>query len=670
MNSAAQPTDHDRPDRTGPHRADPAAAFTPGRTGPRPLLPALACAAAVLLLAAVLSAVTSVDGYGQELDQVTAGHVGGNPHPEVVVDGGGWGHGRGMSQYGAQGYATNFGWTSAQILDHYYGGTTAGQAPSPGEVDPDNVRVDLVAMRGRATTVALADGTLHLMAADGATLQRVTGAVRLTASGGAMAVETAPGCDGPWTAQSSIDRTLVRIEAETTATEQSGLLNVCGPTYRVWYDGEVWATAASVGQRTINLVSIEQYLRGVVPNEMPASWNAQALQAQAVAARSYALAGDTRWSSYADTCDTTLCQVYDGRFTTRGGLRSSSHVNTDAAIAATAGLVRLTSGGAVARTEFSSSTGGYTAGGDFPAVLDEGDSVSINPNHQWQETIDLVSVEEASDQGLLRGVTVSERNGFGPNGGRAVTVTYHFEEGTSSVTGDAFRRQFGLKSNLFSFGTFSRGGVEQPSIDPEAIATYVDLAFERLQGRAPTTEEATRWQAQVGDGDRLSLAEELVVGEHFAGVLVDDLYRSALGRNADGEGRSYWVATMADGLKYEHLGTLFYGSPEYFRRAGGTNEAFVTSLYLNILGRQPDSEGLQYWLGLLEGGRATPADVANAFFRSLESRRDRARGMYQRVIQSDPDSVEVEQNAERLLTIDDLALAAELAASPEFVNTP
>lgn len=670
MNSAAHHTDQDRPDRSGRPQSVPTAAFTPGRARTRPLLPALASAVAVLLLAAVLSTVAPTDGDSVNLDQITAGHVGGAPHPEVVVSGGGWGHGRGMSQYGAQGYATNFGWTSAQILNHYYGGTTAGPAPSPGEVDPNNVRVDLVSMRGRATTVALADGTLHLMAADGATLQRVTGAVRLTASGGTMAVESAATCDGPWTAQTAIDRTLVRIEAETTATGQSGLLNVCGPTYRTWYDGEVWATAAGVGQRTVNLVSIEQYLRGVVPNEMPASWNAQALQAQAVAARSYALAGDTRWSGYADTCDTTLCQVYDGRFTTRGGLRTASHVNTDAAIAATAGLVRLTSGGAVARTEFSSSSGGHTAGGDFPAVLDEGDSVSINPNHQWTETVDLVSVEENSNLGLLRGVTVSERNGFGPAGGRAVTVTYHFENGTSSVSGDAFRRQFGLKSNLFSFGTFSRGGVEQPSIDPEAIATYVDLAFQRLRGRAPTAEEAARWRAQVGAGDRLALAEELVIGDHFAGVLVDDLYRSALGRAADGEGRGYWVATMADGLKYEHLGTLFYGSPEYFRRAGGTNEVFVTSLYLNILGRQPDTDGLQYWLGLLEDGRATPADVANAFFRSLESRRDRARGMYQRVIQTEPDNVQVEQNAERLLTIDDLALAAELTASPEFVNTP
>ena len=58
-----------------------------------------------------------------------------------------------------------------------------------------------------------------------------------------------------------------------------------------------------------------------------------------MAARSYVLSGDTRWSGYADTCDTTLCQVYDGRYTTRGaGLRISTHARTDAAIAANAVL--------------------------------------------------------------------------------------------------------------------------------------------------------------------------------------------------------------------------------------------------------------------------------------------------------------------------------------------
>jgi SpoIID/LytB domain protein len=593
----------------------------------------------------------------------------GSDRPTVVVNGRGWGHGRGMSQYGAQGYATDFGWSSAQILDHYYGGTTAGQAPSPGIVDPARVRVDLVAMRGRSTTVSLDSGTLHLMASDGSTLRRVTGAVRLTTSGGTMSVEVASSCDGPWSTDVSIDRSLVRIAAETTATDQSGLLQACGASYRTWYAGELWATSTGGSQRTINLVSIEDYLRGVVPNEMPASWDSAALEVQAVAARSYALAGDTRWSGYADTCDTTTCQVYDGRFTTRGsGLRSATHTRTDAAIAATAGLVRLTGSGAVARTEFSSSTGGYTAGGDFPAVVDEGDAVSINPNHEWQTTVELQGVEDEAGLGALRGISVSESNGLGVAGGRAITVTYVFENGTQSVDGNSFRRRFGLKSDWFSFGSFARGGVVLSDVDDASIDAYVDRAFQRLQGRAPTAEEKSQWRSDIRSGTRLTLSETLVRSDYFAGVLVDDLYVAALGRSADGDGRGYWVSTMADGLKYEHMGTLFYGSPEYVKRAGNTNDAFVTSLYLNILGRQPDDDGKAYWVGLLDASQAAPADVANAFYRSVESRRDRARALHLRVMDAEPSTAAVETYAERLLLIDDLAVAAELAASPEFTE--
>ncbi|MGI9596436.1 MAG: SpoIID/LytB domain-containing protein [Acidimicrobiales bacterium] len=583
--------------------------------------------------------------------------------PVVVIEGRGWGHGRGMGQYGALGYATNAGWTSGQILDHYYGGTTAGPAPIPGLVDPRQVRVDLVYMKGRSTTVSLDDGTLHLMASDGSTIRRATGAIRLTVSGSSMAVETAPGCSGPWAAEAAIDRSLIRIEAETGSDGQAGLLQACGPSYRTWYDGELWATNSAGRQHTINVVSVEDYLRGVVPNEVPAGWHSAALEAQAVAARSYVLAGDTRWTGYADTCDTTTCQVYDGRFTTRGaGLRTSTHSRTDEAIAATSSVVRLSGAGTVARTEFSSSTGGYTAGGDFPAVPDEGDSVVANGNARWRVTVDLRAVENSYGKGPITGLSVVERTGLGADGGRAVSVEYRFAGGTVTVDGDRVRRQLGLKSNWFSFGPLTRGDVVIDEGDSE-IARFVKQAYERLQGRPPTDAEAQRWQQDVRDGSRLSLTEQLVHSEYFAGVLIDDLYLASLGRPADPDGRLYWIGTMSGGLKYENLGTLFYGSPEYVKRSGDTNQSFVASLYRNILGRDPDPDGNAYWLGLLDGGQAAPADVANAFYRSVESRRDRSHSVYRRVMDGEPSADAVAAGADRLLAVDDLTLAAELAVT-------
>ena len=589
--------------------------------------------------------------------------------PEIVVNGRGWGHGRGMGQYGALGYATNFGWSSGQILNHFYGGTTAGQAPSPGVVNPARVRVDLVAMQGRPTTVSIGDGSLQLRSASGASIREVTGAVRLTPSAGSMTVEVAPDCTGPWTDAPSIDQSLVRVQPDSSSTSQSGLLQVCGPSYQTWYAGEIWATSTGGSSRTINLVTIEEYLRGVVPNEMPASWDSAALEAQAVAARSYALAGDFRWEGYADTCDTTTCQVYDGRFTTRGSaFRESTHPRTDDAIAATTGLVRLTASGAVARTEFSSSTGGHTVGGDFTAVVDEGDAVEDNPNHLWQTTINLQSVEDSAGLGALLGLEVSERNGLGTEGGRAVEVIYRFENGSTSVDGNSFRRQFGLRSDWFWFGSFSRGGVVQSPTDSSAVDEFVEQAFERLQGRQPTENEVASWRGAVQFGSRLELTEELVASDFFAGQLIDDLYRRALGRASDAQGRTYWVTTMTEGFTYEQIGTLFYGSPEYVRRTGNTNERFVQSLYVNILGRQPDPGGNAYWVALLDDGLATPADVANGFYRSVESRRDRARSLYQLVLEQPPAHSDVEVYAERLRTVGDLRLAAELAASPNFTE--
>ena len=208
-------------------------------------------------------------------------------------------------------------------------------------------------------------------------------------------------------------------------------------------------------QRTVNAVAVESYLRGVVPLEMPASWallgdgaGAEALQSQAVSARSYALGEDR--ASYALTCDTISCQVYGGRAVrTNGTLTSNENVLSNQAIADTAGVVRLRDG-EVARTEFSSSTGGWTAGGVFPAVEDLGDAVELNPNHDWDVDIDISDIEARFSNRQLDRAFISERNGLGQDGGRVLEVTLEFGEETFTMTGNEFRRAFGLRSDWFT----------------------------------------------------------------------------------------------------------------------------------------------------------------------------------------------------------------------------
>ena len=236
-------------------------------------------------------------------------------------------------------------------------------------------------------------------------------------------------------------------------------LQLCGDNVTTWYRGELRAVDDAGVQKAVNVLDTEYYLRGVVPRESPASWGSQgcdvnpcrgmqALQAQSVAARSYALAENRR--PYAKTCDTTSCQVYGGRQQVKAGVVTlSEDVRTDQAIAATTWVVRLRDG-AVARTEFSSSTGGFTAGGAYPAVIDDGDAVAGNPNHTWQVTLTAGQLEAAYGRTGFQRVVVVQRS---PLDGRRVTqVRIEFTDGIVDRTGDQFRLDWGLRSTWFDPG--------------------------------------------------------------------------------------------------------------------------------------------------------------------------------------------------------------------------
>ena len=222
-----------------------------------------------------------------------------------------------------------------------------------------------------------------------------------------------------------------------------------------YYRGELRAVHNGGNQRTVNAVAVEAYLRAVVPLEMPASWallgdgaGAAALESQAVSARSYAL-GENR-TSYARTCDTISCQVYGGRAVRRSGtLTDNENPLSNIAIADTSGVVRMRDG-LVARTEFSSSTGGWTAGGVFPSVEDLGDSVDRNPNHDWNEQIPVADLEARYGGRQLDRIFISERNGLGEDGGRVIEATMIFGDETFTIDGNDFRRAFGLRSDWFT----------------------------------------------------------------------------------------------------------------------------------------------------------------------------------------------------------------------------
>ena len=380
----------------------------------------------------------------------------------LVFDGHGSGHGIGMSQWGAYGYAAEHGWSAAQILDHYYGGTVAATAPAA------VVAVRLMRLDDLQTAVVSDNRQLVVDGVNGGPWGSVV--ARETSAGTytvwARPEPTCPAATDPLAAgwsqvAAGLGSVTVRPASDTSASAAiSDLAAVCEPSGVVRsYRGSIRAVNGTAGEnRTVNLVPLEQYLRPIVAAEMSPSWAAKgaaALQAQAVAARTYALA-EKRYS-YAATCD-LVCQTYPGAATRQGvtgAVKRNEYTSTDAAVTATAGMVRRVGSatGPFAYTMFSSSSGGWTAASTlpFPAVPDEGDDIASNPFHTWTATVTTAAIAQTWPAiGAYTGLTVTRRSGQGDWGGRVLSITVTGTAGSVTLTGDTFRRAVGMKSNWFS----------------------------------------------------------------------------------------------------------------------------------------------------------------------------------------------------------------------------
>jgi peptidoglycan hydrolase-like amidase len=377
----------------------------------------------------------------------------------VTLAGHGWGHGRGMSQWGALGYAVDHGWSTGAILDHYYGGTSTRPLGS----NPDQ-RVFLRSREARDLVVRHERGQLAVRV-DGTLLSGQYQAVRIhRVSAGFFELFVGTGCDGPWSSWRTASASEIDLRSTATDDVPANLLQLCSEDGTRAYRGRLAAVEARGTIETVNVVGTESLVRSVIAREVSASWadlgsgrGAAAVRAQAVAARSYAVAGDRRWGTFASTCDDTSCQVYSGvSFRPAGGaLAVYEDRRTDQAVAETAGLVRTWPDGRVASTEFSSSSGGWTTGGAFPAVVDDGDGVAANPNHDWTVVLPATVVETAFDDrmgrdvGALEGIDVIARNGLGADGGRVLAVTVRFTGTDVTLTGNELRSTLRLKSDWF-----------------------------------------------------------------------------------------------------------------------------------------------------------------------------------------------------------------------------
>ncbi|MEK8228001.1 hypothetical protein NKG05_20800 [Oerskovia sp. M15] len=161
------------------------------------------------------------------------------------------------------------------------------------------------------------------------------------------------------------------------------------------------------------------------------------------------------------TCDTTACQVYPGyRTYSAAGSLTTTHeaASTNAAVAATANQVRHY-GGALAFTQFSSSSGGWTSAGSAPYLVaqpDPWDAVG-NPVHLWSVKLSVQSIANAYPQvGVPRTIEVRTRSGNGEWGGRVESVTVTGSNGSTTLTGTGFRGAFGLRSDWWTLTASTR----------------------------------------------------------------------------------------------------------------------------------------------------------------------------------------------------------------------
>ena len=167
------------------------------------------------------------------------------------------------------------------------------------------------------------------------------------------------------------------------------------------YRGSVALVKRGSSGRTVNRVLLEDYVKGVVASEMPTSWHPEAVRAQTVAARSYAVRIRDFYSydGY-DICDTTACQVY-------GGINRETAAG-NAAVKATNGTI-VTYKGAAALTQFASSNGGHSAQGDHPYLAPQPDPYDgVIKSQAWTRTISASSIGSRWSVGTVRKLQITE----------------------------------------------------------------------------------------------------------------------------------------------------------------------------------------------------------------------------------------------------------------------
>ena len=354
-----------------------------------------------------------------------------------VVRGAGFGHGIGLSQYGAKGFAEH-GSNYRQILAHYYQGAEVTTAP---EADR-TIRVLLQSGRGEIRFSGATRAPGERLSANRTYVATHHGfnQVELRTTGGTL---------------------VGRFDSPLRVSNPGELLRLRGTTINGIRDGQfrgAFEIRPDVfgGMGAINALPLDDYVRGVVPGEVPAMWHEEALKAQAVAARSYAIATN-RGGGVFDQYPDTRSQVYRGY----GG----EHPRTNGAVTATSDEV-VTYQGRVVTTFYFSTSGGRTENIEnvfysatpqpyYTSVEDPYDDGS--PRHRWRFNFTTRQMQARLGslvKGRFRRIKVVRR-GQSP---RIVWADIMGTRGRTRVRGTTLRARLGLHDTWASFTTVRSSG--------------------------------------------------------------------------------------------------------------------------------------------------------------------------------------------------------------------
>jgi stage II sporulation protein D len=423
----------------------------------------------------------------------------------LVVRGAGFGHGVGMSQYGALGFAKQ-GKGYGFILNHYYTGTQLGKLAGSSRV------------------------RVLLKSAPRIVFSGVSGIAGRQSLDPALSYSVIRGLGGTVTLRSPAGRDIGTYQSPLTITgAPSGFVlsgraanGVEGGRYR----GNLQINAAAIGGLSaVNALDLEHYLLGVVPGEVPSTWPAEALRAQAVAARTYAIATSKEGDGFDQYAD-TRSQVYKGM--------AAEQATTNAAVAATNGEIVIFDGKPIVTYYFSTSGGrtedvenSFLGARPTPYLVSVDDPFDgESPRHRWVMRMTLGQAERrlgALVDGSLRQIKVLSR-GTSPRVVRAQVVG---TGGREPVSGPQLRRELGLPATWAQFtvitATGARGDGSKPSA-PVNTGTSAGGAVPRL-ARASFSQVAGTISGRVAP----SLADGWVRVERLVGKRWVELFEARTG---------------------------------------------------------------------------------------------------------------------------------------------